>query len=156
MIQWSQSEPVEWAQNCERLWRNNIPCCKSDVQLLAEGRNQVPWNWWKSDKMAATKRSYFLSMLRSGFEWKFPRNQEKPSTQAINEHAPWESQSLGIKAASNDALPLTPNQTSPCTHRSYHFGIRLHCFLCLASDLWFLPTGRWVSRAELSTIEKYR
>ena len=72
--------------------------------------------------MAATKRSYFLSMLRSGFEWKFPRNQEKPSTQAINEHAPWESQSLGIKAASNDALPLTPNQTSPCTHRSYHLG----------------------------------
>ena len=36
-------------------------------------------------------------------------------------HVPWNSQSLGIKAASNDALPLTPNQTSPCTHRSCHF-----------------------------------
>ena len=42
----------------------------------------------------------------------------KPST----EHAQWKFQTQAIKAASNDALPLTPNQTSPCTHRSYHLG----------------------------------
>ena len=75
----------------------------------------------KTDKMAATKPSHFLSMLRSALDRNLNRNQEKPSTQAISEHAQWESQSLGIKAASNDALPLTPNQTSPCTHRSCHF-----------------------------------
>ena len=76
----------------------------------------------KTDKMAAGKRSQGLGMLTSALDRNLNRNQEKPSTQAISEHAQWESQSLGIKAASNDALPLTPNQTSPCTHRSYHLG----------------------------------
>ena len=41
----------------------------------------------------------------------------KPST----EHAQWKFQSQAIKAASNQALPLTPNKTSPRTHRFCHF-----------------------------------
>ena len=137
--------------NCEQLWRNNLPCRKSDVRLLAEGRNQVPRNWWKSDKMAAKTSRKTPRMGNAKTEPKLGKTQGYITPTLLWAHAPveisvgtpgiahvpWNSQSLGIKAASNDALPLTPNQTSPCTRRSCHFGIRLHCFLCLVSDLWF-------------------
>ena len=57
--------------------------------------------------MAANKRSQGLGMLTSALDRNLNRNQEKPSTQAINEHAQWEFQSQTIKAASNQALPLS-------------------------------------------------
>ena len=135
--------------NCEQLWRNNLPCRKSDVRLLAEGRNQVPRNWWKSDKMAAKTSKKTPRMGNA----KQNRNLEKtqgyitptlPWAHAPMEisvgtlriaHVPWNSQSLGIKAASDLTRPSLPAKTLPQTHRFCHSWTRLHGFLSLFQSL---------------------
>ena len=62
------------------------PALKDWRQPLNARRNQNWWNCFKTNKMAAMKPSYFLSMLRSALLWNIPlrnrnlnRNQEKPS-----------------------------------------------------------------------------
>ena len=50
-------------------------------------------------------------------------------------HVSWESQSLGIKAASDLTRPSLPAKTLPQTHRFCHSWTRLHCFLSLFRSL---------------------
>ena len=95
-------------------------------QPLTDGRNRALWNWcknWQNGRQQAKPRlghaQRWFGMENSRDDVRLKRlASPTPSTG----HAQWNFQSLGIKAASNDALPLTPNQTSPCTHRSYHLG----------------------------------
>ena len=72
-------------------------------------------------------------------------------------HVPWKFQSQGIKAASDLALDSFSAKILPQTHRLCHSLDPLAFASLLSSQLWFhFPTGRWVSRAELSPIEKHR
>ena len=119
---------------CEQLWRNNPPYRKSDIRLLAEEEIKTPRTGEKSDKMAAETSQETPRMGNA----KQNRNLEKTQgyiTQTLLwahapmelsvgtlriAHVPWNSQSLGIKAASDLTRHTLPAKTSPQTHRLCH------------------------------------
>ena len=119
---------------CEQLWRNNPPYRKSDIRLLAEEEIKPPRTGEKSDKMAAETSQETPRMGNA----KQNRNLEKtqgyitptllwahaPMELSVGTlriaHVPWNSQSLGIKAASDLTRHTLPAKTSSQTHRLCH------------------------------------
>ena len=120
--------------NYEQLCRNNILCLRLDDNHSPMEETEPHGTDAKTDKMAATKPSHFLSMLRSALLWKFPRNLGFPTK---TEPKLREFQSQAIKAASNQALGSFHFRPAHCPR---HPLVCLFGSICsFASTTWF-PT----------------
>ena len=109
------------------------PAPRIDDQRLNSRRNQDLWDYFKTNKMAATKRRYFLSMLRSALLWKFPRNLGFPTK---TEPKLREFQSQAIKAASNQALGSFHFRPAHCPR---------HPLVCLFGSICSFASTTWFS-----------
>ena len=70
--------------NYEQLCRDNILCLRLEDNHSPMEETEPYGTDAKTDKMAATKPSHFLSMLRSALARNLNRNLEKPSVVQTN------------------------------------------------------------------------
>ena len=72
MIQWNHSEPIEWAQIASNYEETTYHAEKVMFNHSPMEETEPYGTDAKTDKMAASKRSQGLGMLKGAFVWKIP------------------------------------------------------------------------------------